>query len=110
MGVRTFIDRLADRLRYEDDISLEEALEIAEFIKNKGKELDPSCSHYNGNFADSISYWFSVVEYKIPAGGNYICTILFTNIVLRIVRQRLKDRMCCGRYPKKGCGKYHKRV
>lgn len=72
---RTFIDRLADKLKYEGDVSPEEASEITEFIDKKGKELDPDSPHYNVDFADSISYWFSVVKHKLPVSGNYVCTI-----------------------------------
>ncbi len=37
MWAKTFIDRLTDKLKYEGDVSPEEASEITEFIDKKEK-------------------------------------------------------------------------
>lgn len=90
---RTFIDRLADKLKYEGDVSPEEALEITEFIDKKGKELNPDSPHYNGSFTDSISYWFSVVEHKLPASGNYVRTVPFHHFLEFSWRKDITEKL-----------------
>jgi len=93
MWAKTFINRLTDKLKYEGDVSPEEASEIAEFIDKKGKELNPDSPHYNGSFTDSISYWFSVVEHKLPASGNYVRTLPFHHFLEFSWRKDITEKL-----------------
>jgi hypothetical protein len=93
MWAKTFINRLADKLKYEGDVSPEEASEIAEFIDKKGKELNPKSSHYNVSFADSILRWLSAVEHKLPTNGNYVRTLPFHHFLEFSWRKDIKEKL-----------------
>lgn len=93
MWAKTFINRLTDKLKYEGDVSPEEASEIAEFIDRKGNELNPNSPHYNVSFADSILCWLSAVEHKLPTNGNYVRTLPLHHFLEFSWRKDIKEKL-----------------
>lgn len=70
MNAKTFVGRLTNKLKSKGDVSLKEALRIAEFLR-KNKDLNCGSPYH-----EDIMDWFRVVEQKLPTYGNYVRSIL----------------------------------
>jgi len=75
MNAKTFIGRLTNKLKSKGDVSLKEALRIAEFLR-KNKDLNCGSPYY-----DDIMDWFRIVEQKLPTYGNYVRSILTNDLL-----------------------------
>lgn len=84
-----FVYRLAKKLEYKGDISLEEAFQLTAVLKICEGALDFDPTFYK-TFKDSVKYWFDIVERKLPARGNYIHSIPVSN--LRKIGLNIKNK------------------